>query len=50
MSLSEIEKKAEKWLNDKLKISNKTTEKEIIKTGVLEKIFGGIGKGPTPTP
>ena len=29
--------------NNKIKISKKTTDSEIIKTGYLEKIFGGIG-------
>ena len=35
--------------NDKNKISfsNKTTDSEIIKTGYLEKIFGGVGKNKT---
>ena len=32
---------------NKLKISKKTTDTDIIKTGVLEKIFGGVGRQQT---
>ena len=32
---------------NKLKISKKTTDTDIIKTGVLERIFGGVGRQQT---
>ena len=32
-----------------LKISKTTTDDEIIKTGLIEKIFGGIGNAPNKT-
>ena len=34
----------------KMKIISETTENNLLKKGLIENIFGGIGKGPTTTP